>query len=121
MADRTVRFQVFVNGTYTTLKLSPGQTFEWNGGGPDDEGYYHESIRWALSQDGRVLERYTAAVWRDCDGSGSRFYDDSAEVGSIKAHDIYDGSGRTGMFAQVPDWQVLTSGQRDHFAEAMNY
>ena len=116
-----VRFQVFINDTYTTLTLSPGQSLGWQGGGPCEEGYEIETITWGLSQDGQILERYTTRRWSDCDGPGSSFYDDSAEVRSIRAISVWDGAGRTGMFAQVPDWQTLDRGQRDHFAEAMGY
>ncbi len=113
------RFWVYALESWVKLSLRPGESVEWHHGGPHEEGYEFTTDRWELSGDGVTLYRSRSRRWADCDGPGSSWSEDFAAVSSIGPRD--PSSYGYSPEVRIPDWQAGDAGQRDHYAEAMNY
>lgn len=103
-----VRFRVYLNGSFSTLTLRPGQKLTHRAGGATDEGFSATETSWYLDPwDGRLL-RTRDYFWRDCDGPGSRSIDDAQD-------------GWSDVATAAPWWKETRFTQRDVFAEAAGY
>ena len=106
-----VRFWTYHNDADVRLTLTNGQTIALVRGGPTDEGYSHESVRFTLEGD-TVVQEYDSDA-RDCDGRFSTSGTAECRIDRLDAHQ-YNGQG-------YPKWERVDASQRDYSAEAMGY
>ena len=117
---QNARFWVWISSGWVKLTLKPGQRIEYCEGGPHDEGYCYTSMRWELAEDEPVVYRSWREDSRDCDGPYERYGDDRCGVADLQANDMSD-NGADCVGIHTPAWGHISSGQRDHYAEAMGY
>lgn len=107
-----VRFWDWINGGPVRLSLALGETLEWGGGAPDEEGYSAFAQTWRGIPGGVFCEWST---WgRDCDGPHQSGGEAFCLVSRL-------GAGARGAEGGWPAWQATTEWQRDHYAEAAGY
>lgn len=92
------------NGTESRITLEVGKAFQIYSHHYTDEGYYSEACDITLFEDG-TLSREDYYQGCDCDGPHST-------ERQLEADSIEDGH---------PQWETVSSSQRDYFAEAMGY
>jgi hypothetical protein len=96
------------------LKLKPGQflyTYRWS---RDEEGSSSEMHRWTHAGD-HVVEAI-ACTGHDCDGRLDR-----GGVYTCDRANLAAGNCPSDPAVVYPQWEVFSTSQRDHTAEAMNY
>lgn len=124
------RFWHYSSGAgYVTLTLRPGKAITIRSGGPTDEGFSYTTETYEYDVDeNRII--YTAECnARDCDGPLDRVYISACQLDMLHARDlsqVFDASNWpeehkacAGIF--MPEWQKLSSSQRDAYAEAAGY
>ena len=95
------------------LKLKPGQTLEWESGGPCAEG-------WGMSgeeyeHEGSFVRASSWSASQDCDGRHSSESEHVCPLDKLAAHhNTYNG-------LEMPDWREESASQRDYAAEAAGY
>ena len=113
---RNVRFWVYANGTDVRLTLKPGQTLQWEQGGPTDEGWSSNWEQWTYDEyEGRV-EREWCHSGRDCDGRHEQGGTDDCPFHELEYYPPGEWSD-----VPLPKWERVSSGQRDYTAEAAGY
>lgn len=128
----TARFWVWHDGGLVKLSIRPGECIQVGGGGPCDEGCHYWNKAWEL-EDG-VLEERNYSYSRDCDGPLERHSEREADVHELVGTLAYYRNGwsentgpvetmatHNGRMIYTPNWRKVSSGQRDHYAEAMGY
>jgi len=111
------RFWVLVNDGWVRLSLGVGQVLEHTEGGPHDEGYSYTGTAWKREGHGRegFVDVSHTTRSRDCDGPLDTYSNAQCRVDALEDHPSFDGE------VPVPDWEKVSSYQRDYFAEAMGY
>lgn len=105
------RFLVYVNDGMVKLTLRPGQRLSWSTGGPDEEGWHSEGETLEYRDGGIHCVAWTDG--RDCDGRMSTERLLFCPLERLKARE-YEG-------LLLPDWERVSSSQRDYQAEAAGY
>jgi len=102
--EGTFTFTYRINGRSSEVELKHGEEWEWESGGPTDEGW--ESIRttFRLSDCGKFLYRESVNQAQDCDG----------RHGSHAEHVAFTN-------VTPLKWERISDRQYDQFAELMNY
>ena len=118
-SKRNARFWAFINCGWVKITLRPDQSLSWFSGGPTDEGYCYEVTTWEL-EDGVLSEQWVQTA-RDCDGPSDTHYTCSCPVDRLSIIEPYAMEGTPALPFLTPDWVNESRGQRDHYAEAMNY
>lgn len=111
---KRARFWTYHGEGLIRLTLSDGQSLHHYRGGPTDEGWSSESVRWTL--DGGIVTRETVQDGRDCDGRLTRHYVDVCPIAKLASEPAYYDPG-----FKVPRWQSIDSRQRDYSAEQAGY
>lgn len=120
---KNARFWIYLNGGPVKLTLRPGQSLRWWQGGPCDEGWSSESETWTLDEDENVLRREWCNDGSDCDGRLTRYGECEANLDELFVVEPYFSDDEQGLWEGVkyPDWQRVSAGQRDQYAESMGY
>lgn len=107
---KNLRFNVYWNGSWTTLTLVPGQVIELYQRWTDEEGYgFRRENYQHCPNTGALLAEFSSGG-RDCDGYIENWSYASAE-------EFY----KNDEGCVVPLWIDEKSGQYDQFAELMGY
>lgn len=109
-----VMFWTFVDSEYVGVRLEPGDTIEFEFGGPHEEGYHYRSI--AMRHEGEFITCADYTSSRDCDGPLQTWEEHEARVDKLDAREPIDDESPRGV-----EWERLSASQRDHFAEAAGY
>jgi len=115
------RFWDLVNGSWVKITLTPGQSLQFNSGGPCDEGYHYESTEYRHEGDHVVSDTDTQS--RDCDGRLDRTYIGKCHITKLRSVDksefVQEYPSWDGIMA--PEWVNDRSYQRDYTAEDAGY
>ena len=109
-----VRFWAFVNGSPVRITLDHDQTLRWHRCEPTDEGYSWEAEEWHFYRD-KVYSTVQRGG-RDCDGELMRLSEWECRVDRLESF-----SPGTLDGVRFPDWEEVSSSQRDQYAELMGY
>ncbi len=109
---RNIKFRTLVHGRYgepsdVVIRMRPGQSLGHDHFESHDEGWSAETVVWTCFEDGTLR----GAIWCDgcdCDGRLSSSHES-----------LWDGVTLNDY--GYPDWQPISSSQRDYTAESMNY
>lgn len=113
-SEPTIRFWVSVHNNFVRLSLRPSQTRRHSEFEYTDEGFERNSRSWTHKGDRIVESSYHKA--RDCDGLYEGWTVRECEADQMTA--------RTSEYAPgylLPEWEHISSSQRDHSAEAAGY
>lgn len=67
--NRNVRFWAYgATGNAVKITLKPNQALEHWQGGPHDEGWHTDAIKWWYDAEGMVIQKTTVSDGQDCDG-----------------------------------------------------
>ena len=116
---QTARFWHFENDDWVRIELRPGQVRKWTTYGRDEEGWSARGYVWAHTGDAVIRRGWSDGV--DCDGRLSRGWTDRAELSELEAVPAYRNPIFQGRIVCRPEWQEVSSEQRDYAAEAMGY
>lgn len=127
---RNARFWVWENDGWTKLTLQVGQELSFCSGGRHEEGYHNTVTTWKHAGDKVMCA--TESHWRDCDGPGqshSVYECPLDRLSGLKpVLDLEEWRPRPLRYivgnddvVGTPQWVRTGEGQRDHFAESMNY
>ena len=97
------------------IRLTEGVPLHWSNGGPTDEGFSVQHIRWEF--DGSGVRREITNHSRDCDGPFDWEADDYCPIEDLHAGPVDPSE----PLVSYPLWDRLKEQQRDHAAEAMGY
>lgn len=115
------RFWIWYNDSWVKLTMRPGQVIEFVAGGSTDEGCWSECRSFVMSGP-EVRPEYATVTEeccryeRDCDGP----HEESSQYECI-LHLLQNRDIAVAGAPPLPAWQLVDSGQRDHYAEAMGY
>lgn len=115
------RFWVYVNGGPVKITLEPGDELSHYEGGPCEEGYSREWTTWMHEGDRVTREWHEDS--RDCVGRLDRHSKDCAHLSRLAEFVPYSTIEDDPNYAGVmwPEWQPISSVQRDYTAEAAGY
>ena len=129
--DKTYRFWIYRNGTNVRLSLKVGHTHTLISGGPNEEGYHWEEVRYHICQERGILIREHAYESRDCDGRMSGGGESYAHLDKLAAKpkpwinlqqptrlEQHELDSRP---VHYPNWERLDDWRRDHQAEAAGF
>lgn len=139
MKKRNAKFWVWHNSGWVRLKLRPGQEIAVESRGFTDEGFKEEYNTYCYDpHEDCIWSKYTSHE-RDCDGRHSHYSDCVCLVSELellpasewwKKPALTVAEGRY-LFADDweynypnparPNWEKVSSHQRDYYAEAMGY
>jgi len=100
-----------------TVVLTPGEEKCFSGGGPDEEGFHFWTERLTYDADEGAVYRVEFSDGTDCDGRLTRTHKTRCLVSELATYPCKV----DGKEYKFPNWEHVTSGQRDYAAEAMNY
>lgn len=112
---RNARFWVYVNGGDVKLTLRPGHGLSWGRSWSHEEGWSSEEYTWRYKKGSGTVWRLTATDGTDCDGRLSTCTESYCRLDRLQSHQVDDSPIRH------PDWERLSSRQRDYQAEAAGY
>jgi hypothetical protein len=114
----TLKFWQYINGSPVRLKLRPGQTLRHFRFSRDCEGWSSESNTWTAADDGSLIST-VLSDGRDCDGRLTR----GGTYRSVRLYANADVESSTWNDRQIfyPEWDEVSSSQRDEYAEMANY
>lgn len=115
------RFYVYVNKDWCKLTLKKEQKVEIRRGGPTEEGYYAFADIYEFDGDHVHHEHHYYA--KDCDGpfeKHSYYICPVSDLKKLEPEEI-EFDGCTLSLPARPDWQEVSSYQRDIYAEMMGY
>lgn len=107
------RFWVYVNDGMVKITLRPRQGLSWYHWWRHDEGWSSETESWY--HDGAGVLHVTDTDGRDCDGRMSTEYRSRCRLSMLGARRIPECS------EPLPEWERVSSSQRDYQAEAAGY
>jgi hypothetical protein len=137
------RFWSFENGAAVKLTIREGQTLRWNYQEPTEEGWAAGGFEMYRVGDTVVCETWSDG--RDCDGRLSGSQRSECHVSRLASHLVWTcpechnitthSDNREGEFSAVcracgaqlfkperfPDWNPISTTQRDYSAEAAGY
>ncbi len=114
MTDR-VRFWHFHRDGWVKLTVRGEQVLHFGYGGPTDEGWSSHSERLWIENGAVLCEMVSDG--RDCDGRLTHTSLVRCPFNLLAGRDC----GLDDAPGLVPDWQQVSSRQRDEYAEAMGY
>jgi hypothetical protein len=109
------RFWIFHRDGWVKLTLAPGASLSFSYGGATDEGWSRHSE--TLSHDGSGIVSEACEDGVDCDGRLTRYGVYRCALDKLASRDcsLSDAPGL------LPEWESISSRQRDEYAESMNY
>jgi hypothetical protein len=111
---RNARFFTFIRNDIVKLTLRPGQTLCHAYRSRDEEGFSDCVHKWTHDGNG-VVSQYDVSG-RDCDGWAQRKGTIRCPLEKLKSGNV---DCETGL--PFPEWDDLSSEQRDEFAELAGY
>ena len=117
--NRTARFWTYWGQGWVKLSIPAHCELTAHNSGWTDEGHFSEGATWTHEGD-----RVVASLGRsetDCDGPHSTWSEHESPLDRLTLHVAKYHLETTGETIRVPDWQRVSAGQRDVFAESMGY
>lgn len=121
---RNARFWVWHSDGWVKITLKPGQALAHHSYQPGDEGWSSETNQWIHEGSGVRLQWFMDGT--DCDGRLTQSGELFCRLINLASVCMFDDDrdeqqkrDNAGIF--VPDWQKVSSGQRDYNAEAAGY
>tara|TARA_Y100000034_G_scaffold4297_1_gene5081 strand:+ start:1322 stop:1657 length:336 start_codon:yes stop_codon:yes gene_type:complete len=109
-----VRFWEWQNGGRVKLKLSPGETVNHFSSENHDEGYSSTLQSWTYDEEEETVIYTRDEDGRDCDGRLSNSQTYTCPIDRLEHAQACDGHW-------IPEWDRVSSRQRDWSAGAMGY
>lgn len=114
----TAKFWIYYRDGWVKLHLRGNRRLHHAYGGPTEEGWSRHTESWWIDADqGSVVCRYEDDG-ADCDGRVTHRATVSCPLNKLAVRELLDIEDAPG---KLPEWDVVTRGQRDYSAEAMGY
>jgi hypothetical protein len=121
---KSARFWVDHKGSYVKLTIKKDQELNTTEGGLTDEGYDYTNTSYTF--DGKEVECVSVRDAKDCDGRASWSWEAFFDATNYQTRSAFvgwteDGEEIRDQSIQLPQWEKLSSSQRDVYAEMMGY
>lgn len=113
------RFWEYVNDGWVKITLKPGQSLTHVRAGRHDEGWYRDELSFEHNDIGVVSVYVSDGT--DCDGRITHATKTFCLLSKLKAKPAEPDKKDFPIPVPRPQWEQLSSRQRDYSAEAMNY
>lgn len=119
-----LEFKDYVLGKYRTIKVTDMKPFVIEHSAPTEEGYHSESHEYSFCGDS--VEYVKSSSSRDCDGPLHRTKVFVCKIENLAKKPLIRWNEQEQKYLPVPDafepeWEEVSSTQRDEYAEAMGY
>ncbi len=115
----TARFWTSISGTAVKLSIRDGESFSIQYGGPTEEGYSYTNETY--TRHGSTIACEIDNTARDCDGQFDSHGESMCFLDRLAVRKGYYTEYHDGRVILYPDWNHVSSGQRDYSAERAGY